>query len=1133
MSEQTKNSLTLTEVLEAYRCMHIDKSDSALGQFNEEKYSNLNILDCSSDERLQFSRRIQFDVTLTKTVTSTEGELVGMTEIINSIYNNKYINTQKTSRPVIYSSNNGERHSGNNAYTHWNGFQVIDIDVKSVDVAKDVKQSIFNHLSKYSWFLGVALSTSGNGVHVYTKILVQKDFENKFDKINILYKANYRHKCSLCYIASISPGLQHGFTKEEVSEWFDMAMFRPAQGVFVTNDRNILISSNFYEDFIYVDFDVVTDMGHPDIDWLSCDILKYKFKRWEWFGNTPQTKIDVVDNGSIDGVNNNQTHYKHFARWRIANTLVSLYGLEKGYELIKKVCTGVDHTELYGDCSTAYRHAKGIDEWAVKILNDKHGFNIKINKEVSNELDDLCKVIDNINNPVLLKADNKTINFNISKDQYLGHIKEELLNNISNITLIEAGAGVGKTEMVKSLSKEGKKVMMVMPFTSTIKAKVEGDENWTYSYGNKKFDINSGQSITLTIDKFSRISILDLQDAGYDYIFIDESHLMFQSEYRSVMPKVIDIIRLSGIPIIMMSGTPVGELVFFPDATHIKVIKEDIRKKEFNVTITDDEESVFLDMCRSMAKDISLGRRVLLPTNKGSIYKEQIQATVQYFIEEDFNCRYKDVNPILVNYYKKSNTGESFMDDININKTIGDTDILLCSNYLSVGVDIEDKYEFSVYINDLWMPQEIEQFANRLRNNNLFVYLYVSAVDSEGNDKGLYEYKDIDLKLNDEEIKACHAILQICNSTIERNPTEYRYNSIISSIIHNNKYISYNELENKYYLNETAYKVTMFELKYRNYVCQLPTIVRGMQSYGYEYIIKDKYRFSFSEKTNLESVSDIKKSARVVKRLQNTTDIEELLDLITDDRLSLYNDVLKGKYDIKKGKQWKEDIEQKTMTVKNIEVFEKVIPTIFSLTKMFDIDSIKSIFEYCKKDTYNFSAISRIKTLANIIYNNNKNRLDIPIKNFMETLYVFVDSLEDGKCNKTDIDAFVNNYVDNYARSESSSSIPIWLSSKAMNNLRSGVERMMKCLINIGRANSEGFVSVDKAELLWNEKNVLTFDTEDDIFIKNFVLGDLLEDIPGDFEVTTDDVPYDDDWVDVIDKLIIEFNNTVKLTQLE
>jgi hypothetical protein len=110
---------------------------------------------------------------------------------------------------------------------------------------------------------------------------------------------------------------------------------------------------------------------------------------------------------------------------------------------------------------------------------------------------------------------------------------------------------------------------MVMPFTSTIKAKVENDPDWYFSYGSKKPRLDVSAGLSLTIDKFSHLNLMDVKTAGFDYIFIDESHLLFQSEYRPVMSKVIEMIRNTEVPIILMSGTPSGEIVFFPDIVHL------------------------------------------------------------------------------------------------------------------------------------------------------------------------------------------------------------------------------------------------------------------------------------------------------------------------------------------------------------------------------------------------------------------------------------------------------------------------------------------------------------------------------------------------------------------------------------
>ena len=99
---------------------------------------------------------------------------------------------------------------------------------------------------------------------------------------------------------------------------------------------------------------------------------------------------------------------------------------------------------------------------------------------------------------------------------------------------MRAGPGLGKTEMIKRLAKKSR-ILMVMPYTSTIKSKVEQEEGWEYSYGSKKVNIQDSDRVVLTLDKFSRLTASEISMAGFDYVVIDESHLLFLSEYRSVM----------------------------------------------------------------------------------------------------------------------------------------------------------------------------------------------------------------------------------------------------------------------------------------------------------------------------------------------------------------------------------------------------------------------------------------------------------------------------------------------------------------------------------------------------------------------------------------------------------------------
>ena len=535
-----------------------------------------------------------------------------------------------------------------------------------------------------------------------------------------------------------------------------------------------------------------------------------------------------------------------------------------------------------------------------------------------------------------------------------------------------------------------------------------------------------------------------------------------------------------------MSGTPSGELVFFPDIIHLKVIKEDIRKKEFMVNLVETPNDLFYHMCRSMANDIASGKRILFPTNKGTLFSEQVKAAVQYFMEHE----HVSFDEVRLKYYKKSNLGEEFMDDINFEKTIKDTQILMCSNYLSVGVDILDKFRFNIYFDDLMMPQEVEQFANRLRSNDLYIRLYISKNDADGNSRSIHKFKRMNFKINDEEIKDVHSILRLCNAMIERNPIEYKYNSLVSSIIRDNKFIEYNDIENKYYLNEIAYKVVYFERKYREYVQQLPVLMKGMMSYGYNVTSRDLGTFSIEDGEIFSDLKNMVKLAYDEKINLNTNQIVELIDLITEDRLPIYRDVLQGLYEIRKGNCWKEDQSKKIMTVKNVEVFEKVIPIFVSMSKQYTVQDIKEIFESCrnKNGSFNFAAIKRIKMLINIIYNDKNGRLDIPIGDYMNRVYSLC---EQETMKKYEVDHFISQYSMEYAEKESKGIIQIYKAQYTMGTIKKKFEEIFKCLVKMSRPNKEKIVKLEKVELLWKERE--DYEREYKSNEHSFILAEFLD----------------------------------------
>ena len=488
----------LEKSLQQYRILHTPTQLSVYQFWANQTFSHDNLFDCSAEEQEQFRGRLEEStLTFCPNIKAKDGKIGTLHTLVTMLMDPKRKDVPKIERNVLYTSTDGSRPIGAKAFDQWGGLQIIDMDIKDRAFAEQLKSGIFHRLIKYNWFLGVAFSSSGKGLHVYTKIRVPEDIDSQ--KRKLLYLTNFRHKYSFVYLActKIISDLRNpdgtGVTKDQLMKWMDFAMFKPQQGAFIGYDPEPLINTHFFEDFIYVNFDNVEDMGHPDVDWVTYPDLREAFKRWEWFEEDDQPATIEVKDAPLLGVDtHNKIHYKHFERWRLANTLVSLYGLEQGAKYMRMICSNEIATkEIQADCVTASRHQKPIDPWAVNTLNKIHGFSIKVNiDQEEKDLSVLDSRLESISNPTLIKESPNTIVHHITKDQYLGDIKHQILREVGMITLIDAGAGVGKTEMVKSLvNVDGKRVMLVMPFTSTIKSKVEGDEKWDYSYGNKNREL--------------------------------------------------------------------------------------------------------------------------------------------------------------------------------------------------------------------------------------------------------------------------------------------------------------------------------------------------------------------------------------------------------------------------------------------------------------------------------------------------------------------------------------------------------------------------------------------------------------------------------------------------------------------
>lgn len=1067
---------TLTETLNEFNQITKSYSDFVQNNSDELTYSDYNFLKCSREEQEQFfNDQLQLlECLVTNSIYDKQGLIWNWYDIYKLLYDATYKNTDKIQRKVVYSTSTNSRPIGNSSYLIWNGMQIIDLDIKDEMIASNLKQNIFDELKRYHWFLGVCKSASGKGLHIWTKI-TPLSFEATNRKVE--YLCNFRHKYSYVYIVLTKYASQYGYTKDKIFEYMDMAMAKPQQGIFISSDNTALLNTNFKDLRLDVNFESAFVSGVESINWISHPDLKDIFHKLEWFNTERET--DDVDVSNISGINDRDAknskgklHYKHAQRWQLANTLTSIYGYDKALSLMVEICKGTSYNELAGDVKTASIHNKPISTWAIKELNKQHGFNLKIKaedlykKEIEKIEEDIKTSPDT--DPIkILNSNTEHVELHLKSNQYLSDIKSDIIKNLSHITLLEAGAGYGKTEMIKSLKA---KTMLILPFTSTIKAKVEADSktsDWLYYYGSKRptlDEILGDKNMSMTIDKFSNLNIMELDQANFEYIVIDESHLLFTSSYRDVMSPTIQRLANCKAKVIMMTGTPTGEILFFPSIKHIKVIKEDFRQKEFNVVMVPTKNEKMTKMCKMMAKDIIDGKKILYPTNKGNLFYSQVTGLIQEYLNI-----YKYPNKLKSFYYKKSNYGDESMDNINFSKTVGNNDIVFCSNYLSVGVDICDRNTFSVYFSEPWIAQDIEQFANRLRNNDLYVTLILEKEDSTGFPIDYYHTMPLDLSISQKDLLLSRDLIRTCNDMLERNNEESKYNPLIQSLLASNRYLKYDENDCKYYIDETTYKLRVFEERYSDYSKQLLVMIDGMKYYGYHTTKSDDNERIPEDK--LEWLGDYMKSCRHIRYDWWTNQTFILLDHLNDGNIDVYKELLKGDYALFKDDKYKEERDEHNLYVESIEILERNIPIILGLYKFYACDTIKEIYEYCidkKQNKINYAKLDRIRRFVNIESNRRQKRLDFPVYKYIKDAQQFAK--DNPVISQEDLTKWLANYAAKYANSIKNIVVD---DIDFLEEIYDLVCQIFNVVVIKGRP-SKGMIKISPFELLWEQKNDLT-----------------------------------------------------------
>lgn len=1044
-------------------------------QIISNKMLGLLLLPASKEQAFISTNRV---TCLKTTYTTTEtNELVYSTrtlgELLLEITNEDYGLVDKAEKQQIYTSYDSSRPK-KEEYYKWNGLQVYDIDLKewvaqggNVDL---LKQKMHNMLTDFHWYLWICKSASAKGLHIYTKVapphhVYINPAENEYIS-RYWFNVNYATKLANIYdildrLNQPTSGIS--FPKEFENKYVDNVVRRITAGIRLTYDSNPLINYNFLDLHPGLGLSQTVDgfSSSQTVERIYFRDTAFNNKFLEFFDaelavesaeEYAAKKAPKVDMSKYVSVVNDLSSItplprpaiKYATRYNVCNTLAAVMGkdgLPLAHMLLDSAgCKNVEEINSFYSCALSNR--KEPSKVGLEILRKagilKH-IDPEFNQEVTNTFKGELKqqIEQSLTNSIA------SIDFTLNDNQYISDIKDELNTEITGekISIILSPPGSGKTEYIKQLAKDGNKVLLVLPFISVIKNKVETDEsiseNFDAYYGAKDLDdIESGRNVVTTFDKFSRSKYERLSKI-FDYIFIDESHLLFTSGYRieatsNAVKKLKELFYISSndrlaAKIVLLTGTETGESYFFSKVAKIIRISKPSLEKHMEFLICDDTLDAQTRMSNSAANLLSKGYKLMIPTNKGEIYTEKIIGMVEYLLQRS----------VKYGYYKRSNTEQEICRLINNNNTVGDYDIVFCSNYLSVGVDINDKHKFaSIYFGD-FSGYEIEQFNARIRKTGIQSIYCVATQNADGAiNNVLLEEPNLVLKITDEE-----QVYFLDDKAIAGAKTEFiaDYDPILRKI----DTPGFSIINGKIQFNLEEYELLSFEKKYAECMQHPIKIARELAKYNYHISVSTEFEgLSLAEQEELKKMGlaaareeKIRKHSLMVGtyidlincnkytsefgvEFENTIEwMGKNPDLVVEDR-NLVDDENNIKFVLVEYDHFATPVK---VTVRSKEAFDKMyksaryIIKLYSATKAIDL-----IMQHVGEDgILKMKPFERAIGLLKLISSSNANLLADPLVAMVEKIYAFVDNFEVDKEIKISydnyrltLDLWTNQYID-------------------------------------------------------------------------------------------------------------------------
>ena len=336
---------------------------------------------------------------------------------------------------------------------------------------------------------------------------------------------------------------------------------------------------------------------------------------------------------------------------------------------------------------------------------------------------------------------------------------------------------------------------------------------------------------------------------------------------------------------------------------------------------------------------------------------------------------------------------------------------------------------------------------------------------------------------------------------LERNNEESKYNPLIQSLLSSNRYLKYDENDCRYYIDETTYKLKIFEERYTEYSKQLQVLSNGMQYYGYTFNVDSTWKDD--EIKDKEKLEEFKKQCRQFRYNYNTAETFNFLNTLNDGNIDVYKELLKGSYSIFKDDEYKIEREENNLYAKDIEILEKNIPIVIGLYKFYDCDTIKDIFEYCvekKQNRINYTKLNRIRKFVQIESNRKRKRLDFPVLKFVK------QSQDWARAHSQTTQDEINRYLADYAVGYANSIKDVVVEDKEyLETIFELAKDLWKIIVLQGRSN-KGTFGITPFELLWEKKTDLTDVYGGSELTKTFFIEELVDEMKDDFDEDEDEI---------------------------